>query len=283
MELIPSPAAPGLSDYERKALGEIRLWKHPEPNWFSQAVGGVNRALHEAADLARKVPGVEWAVDHVAAEGLRLVNEVAQDSVGREAIYQGYRRRSYAVRSAGDLAPLDLSVIDEALRGLDARYRALAAAEGAVAGYAGLPGLLPDVLALIALNLRAVGEVATRCGFDVREGAERLYALEVLGLASRPTDAAKPVALAPIIRVTQQVARQQAVQNVQEVALTRAIRNAVAALGLRLTKAKLAQILPVTGALVGGGFNAYYTSKVCDAAFFLYRERFLVRKLTRDD
>ena len=29
---------------------------------------------------------------------------------------------------------------------------------------------------------------------------------------------------------------------------------------------------------IGGGFNAYYTAKVCDAAYFLYRERFLARK-----
>jgi hypothetical protein len=34
----------------------------------------------------------------------------------------------------------------------------------------------------------------------------------------------------------------------------------------------------MTGAFVGGGFNAYYTSKVCDAAFFLYRERWLIEK-----
>jgi hypothetical protein len=29
---------------------------------------------------------------------------------------------------------------------------------------------------------------------------------------------------------------------------------------------------------VGGGFNAYYTSNVCDNAFYLYRERFLAEK-----
>lgn len=27
--------------------------------------------------------------------------------------------------------------------------------------------------------------------------------------------------------------------------------------------------------VVGGGLNAYYINKVCDAACFLYRERFL--------
>jgi hypothetical protein len=34
--------------------------------------------------------------------------------------------------------------------------------------------------------------------------------------------------------------------------------------------------------VVGGGFNTYFTNKVCDAAFYLYRERFLARKYGDD-
>ena len=40
-------------------------------------------------------------------------------------------------------------------------------------------------------------------------------------------------------------------------------------------KAKLHGVL---GRLLGSGFNAYYASKVCDAAYFPYRERFLAEK-----
>jgi hypothetical protein len=40
----------------------------------------------------------------------------------------------------------------------------------------------------------------------------------------------------------------------------------------------LAQIIPLAGAAVGGGFNAYYTRKVCEAAYYLYRERYLAAK-----
>jgi hypothetical protein len=49
-------------------------------------------------------------------------------------------------------------------------------------------------------------------------------------------------------------------------------------IGVRLTKAKLAQTIPVIGAGVGAGFNAWYVSRVCNAAYFLYRERFLAEK-----
>lgn len=58
----------------------------------------------------------------------------------------------------------------------------------------------------------------------------------------------------------------------------RIVQQIAKALSIRLTKAKLAQIVPVAGAAVGGGFNAYFTAKVCDAAYFLYRERLLAQK-----
>ena len=60
------------------------------------------------------------------------------------------------------------------------------------------------------------------------------------------------------------------------------IQRIAKARSIRLTKAKLAQVLPAAGAAIGGGFNAYYTSEVCDAACFLYRERFLARKYGED-
>jgi hypothetical protein len=57
-----------------------------------------------------------------------------------------------------------------------------------------------------------------------------------------------------------------------------AIQQIAKALSIRLTRAKLSHVLPVAGAAIGGGFNAYYTDKVCKAAFYLYRERFLAEK-----
>ena len=279
MTALPVPAASTLSPYERRALREIALWKNPDDaGWLGETVARVNRTLHDAAELVRKLPGVDWTIDNVVSGILRLANEVVQDSVWQEAIYHEYRAAGHAVDGQDDVAALRLEDVDDALAGLDAKYRALAAAQGAVAGYAGAAGILPDVLGLVALNLRAVGEYATYCGYDIREPAERYYALQILNLVSQPTDAKKQAALVPLIRVSHAVARQQTVQTVEQYAFIGALRNAARMLGLRLTGAKATAVFPLTGALVSGGFNAYYTSKVCDAAYFLFRERWLIRK-----
>ncbi len=266
------------STYEWQALDEIELWRERDMGWFGRAVERMNDAMNAVSDLIRKIPGVDWTIDNVVSGLLNVTNEITQDSVWRTAIYEEYRRAGHAVYTPADVGDLDLKQIDAQLDGLDTKYRTLAAVEGAATGYAGLPGILPDVVGLVALNLRAAGEYATYCGFDLAQPAERLYALNVLNAVSSPSDTAKQATLTPVIRVSRHLTKDQAMRTVEQFALTKAIRNAARALGIRLTRAKLAQVVPVTGAVVGSGFNAYYTSKVCDAAFFLYRERFLVEK-----
>ena len=135
-----------------------------------------------------------------------------------------------------------------------------------------------DVTALLTLNLRAVGEYATYCGFDITRQEERLFALNLLGLASSPTDAAKTVAMAQLVKIAREVAQKKTWNELERHLFVQIVQQIAKALSIRLTKAKLAQILPAAGAAIGGGFNAWYTAGVCDAAYFLYRERFLARK-----
>jgi hypothetical protein len=278
MELLPVPAAGHPSAYEQQALNEIRLWKERDQNWFGRSVEVFNRAFHAVTDLVRKVPGVDWTIDNVVAGLLRLTNEMVQDTVWRDAIYKEFQRAGHPVQDLADIHRMDLEAVDRAQKGLDTKYRALAAVEGAATGIAGAAGIVPDIVALVALNLRAAGEYATYYGFDIAAPEERLFALQILNAVSAPSDVSKQVALTPVLRVSRHIARDQTLLAVEQFAITRAIRNAVQALGLHLTRAKLAQLVPMTGAVVGSGFNAYYTSKVCDAAAFLYRERFLIRK-----
>ncbi len=275
METLPIPLPPTPSDYERQALYEIQRWKNPALTWFRRAVDRANRSLHEVSDLIRKVPGVDWTIENVVSGLLRVTNEIAQDSVWREAIYQEYRAAGHAVAGPADLFRLDLEHIDAALKGLDTKYQALAATQGAAAGAAGAAGILPDVVGLVALNLRAVGEYATYCGYDLAQPSERLFAMQLLNAASqRADDGVETAALVPAHHASHGVARHHTVQTVESLALSRAIR----ALGIRLTRAKLANLVPMAGAFVSGGFNAYYTGKVCDAAFYLYRERRLIER-----
>ena len=269
------------SDYERRAREQIRGWKNPEQGWFGQTmrqigwpVDRLSILLQNAADGA----GLSDVISKALAGIVKVLTDAAAWAVWKEAVYAEFRKAGHDVRQPADLFALDLEKVDNTVGWLDAKYTGMAFAEGAAAGAAGAPGLIADIPALVALNLRAIAEYATYYGFDVASQRERLFALHVLGLASSPSDAAKTPVMAQLGKIAADAAKKKTWNVLEEKALVRLIQQIARALGIRLTKAKLAQAVPVMGAAVGGGFNAYYTARVCNAAYHLYRERFLAEK-----
>lgn len=276
---LPVRYKPDPSPYEQAAWQAIQDWKRPaRRTWWTRTMNRVGQTWNEVTEQVRRVPGVDWTIDNIVVGLLDLTNEITQDSVWLDAIYQEYRNAGHEVHTHADLQRLDLQHIDDRLAGLSTKYRALAVAEGAATGYAGAAGIMPDIIALVSLTLRAVGEYAAYCGFDIRDPHERLRALHLLDRVSQPGDQAKTMALAPVVRVSKGLAFRQGLQVIEQTAITGAIRNITKALGLNLTRAKLAQVVPVTGAVIGGSYNLLYTRKVCDAAYHLYRERYLLEK-----
>lgn len=270
---------PNLSTYEKHALKEIHNWKNPEISWFGQAMKIINQPLDKAGDVLLDTPGVGFAI-RKSIEGLTSIcNDAAQWSVRPEAIFEEFRSAGHGdVKNHKDLIQLDLEDIDKVVGWLAAKYKGIALVEGAGTGTLGLPGIAIDIPALIALNLRAIGEYAAYYGFDSSRQEERLFAFNVLGLASSPTDASKALAMAQLVKIAQDIAKKSTWKQLEKSVFVQIIKEICKALGIRLTKAKLAQTVPLVGAAVGGGFNTYFTMKVCDAAFYLYRERFLAQK-----
>ena len=182
-----------------------------------------------------------------------------------------------------DATPLQL--IDKSIGWLDTKYEGIALVQGAAAGgmavvspLAALAAIPADLLSLLAMNLRAIGEYGSYCGFDMSSQEERLFALNILAFASSTTDGGKQAALAHLVKIAQDVAKKKAWAQLEKSVFVQTVLSIAKALGINLTKAKLANLIPVAGAAIGGGFNAYYTDKVCKAAFYLYRERFLATK-----
>jgi len=266
------------SEYEKQAIQEIYAWRNPPSTWYSRTTSKISSSWNEVTDLVRKIPGVEWTMENVVSGLLEVTNEITQDSVWTDEVYKEFREAGPDVNQHSDIYALDLEHVDSTLSGLNKKYTALAAAEGTATGLAGAAGIIPDLIALVSINLRAAGEYASYCGFDISSPRERLFAMELLDYVASSSDTTKDVTLAPAVRTASKVAKTQSTNVLEQLGIMEAIERAARALGLKLTGAKLAQVVPVAGAVIGGGFNALYTAKVCKSAFNLYRERFLVEK-----
>ncbi|MDX1740715.1 MAG: EcsC family protein [Rhodothermales bacterium] len=266
------------SDYERQAIREIRDWEKPDESLLGVVRRHVYDAYNFTADQVRKIPGVDWTIENVIAGLIRLINEITLDWVPSESILKKYEQGDQTVDGLADIRGLDLEIVDRAAADVAVTYRNLAGAEGAATGFAGAAGIPTDVVALVALNLRAAGEYATYYGFDISSDFERLYALTLLDHVAQPSTKAKDVAMSPVVKLTSRLARMQAFEVIEQIAMSKAVSRIVRSIGIHLTRAKLAQLIPVTGAVIGGGYNAYYTSKVCNTAYHSYRRRFLINK-----
>ncbi len=266
------------SDYEQRALQGILDWRVPEQTWFGKASESLQSKLSAVTDQLRKVPGVDWTIDNVVTGLVSVTNEIAQDLVWRDAIFDEYRKAGHAVHTCDDLVFLDLEEVDRQLDGLAAKYKSLAAVEGVATGIAGFAGILPDIVALITMNLRAAGEYATYCGFDISLPEERLYALHILDAAAKPRESLGPALLHELHEAPNRFARAKTLKTLESFAVSGTVRTIAKSVAMRITKSKLAQVMPVAGAVIAGGYNSLYTHTVCDVAHHLYRERFLFGK-----
>ncbi len=275
-----SNATPALapSPYERNAIREIQEWGRPDESWLGTVRKHVYDAYNFTADQIRKIPGVDWTIENVVSGLIRLINEITLDWVPAESILEQYRTAGHDISDVIDLRSLDLETVDASVAGVRTTYLSLAGAEGAATGFAGAVAIPTDIVALVALNLRATGEYATHYGFDISKDIERLYALSLLDHVAEPSTKAKDVAMSPVVKLTSRMARMQAMEVIEQVALSKAVARIARSIGIHLTRAKLAQLAPVTGAVIGGGYNVYYTRKVCDTAYHSFRRRFLINK-----
>ena len=273
------PAVRYPSVYEKQALDDILKWRTPESDWFTRTSNGLQSRLNSLTEYLRKVPGVDWTIDNVVTGMVTITNEIAQDMVWRDAIFEEFRGAGHHhVEAFHHIPMLDLASIDERLVGLSTKYKSLAAVEGVATGFAGAAGILPDILALITMNLRAAGEYATYCGFDISQEEERLFALHILDVAAKPKSELGPALQRELHQAPNTVARRKTLNTLRQITVSGTVKTVAKSIAMRVTKSKLAQVMPVAGAVVAGGFNSLYTHTVCDVAYHLYRERFLFDK-----
>ena len=134
-----------------------------------------------------------------------------------------------------------------------------------------------DAVAVLVAATRAVAHIAAYYGYDTELADEHVYALGVLnfGLAEQ---AGKTAAYIELSKIVQALAKNAAWQQLDKNAVAQVVKSIYTTLGMKITKEKLGQAVPVVGIVVGAGLNARILARVTSDAEHLYRERFLREK-----
>ncbi len=258
---------------EEHVFAQVQAFKGEEPGMVEKFQAGINRRLEAVADKIDDTQAgdiAEQAVDAV----LDILHDQATWSVRQEHIFENFHEEGYSVDSLEDIGTLELDAIEETLDHLERKYGFAAFTEGAVAGSAGLPGVFVDLPAIVTISLRAINEYATYYGFDAGADEERPVAVLILAAAASVGESRQQL-FERIAAYTRTLDNPTVAEG--EVP-DRVMSDVVQQLVTRLVRGKVAESLPLVGALVGGGFNRAFVRHVCETARRVYEERWLMRR-----
>lgn len=176
---------------------------------------------------------------------------------------------------------LTLEQLDKLAEEYSTTNQILSLLEGAGMGLGGLLFIAADIPALITINLRLLVQMAYIYGIDESGISEREFILNIMMLASADEKDRQGI----FWKLDQQAKNsvQAAILGVQlpEHIIEEVMRKMVGTahrIALKLTHAKLLQLLPLVGIAIGAGGNYAFSREITTYGMMVMRKRWLMKK-----
>lgn len=264
----------------------------------AQAVGNAGtKVIGTIPESVRKSSG-DWVRSSTGAAG-KSIARASRVGLTPHAVVRKHVRRGHTVERFHDVRHLDLEQVDAVrMRNLDLLYAMTAATSGGLAalamtggqvgvatGVGSAPGgavvasaMAGDVVAVLGLTSRAVGQVALSYGYDPERPEEKAFVQSVINLGTASSTAAKEAAFIDLVRLTQLLVRGATWEKLREATFVKIAQKLTTALSIRFTRKSLGKLIPVVGVAVGASLNWATLEAVVDSADIAYRRRFLLAK-----
>lgn len=265
-----------LSSTELAALAETEQWLNAGPSRFKKVMSFTRKPIEFAY---HKVP--ESLRESIASAILNVLTAVQDGSSSwttSESVLDKVREQVGPLNGPEELFQVPLQTLDGVVQTFLKNSKNACTAEGAVAGVAGLPGIVVDVPALYGLLFRMIAQVGLCYGFEVQPEEERTHMLKVLEIGHLTETEEKLKGMAEVDRLQEMIRQNLPVVEVQRFAIQKGLQTLARHLGLALTQRKLAQSVVLFGGVIGAGVNRQLAGEVGEVAFHAYRRRHLMER-----
>jgi hypothetical protein len=256
-----------MNEYERKQWERIDEWRRDVPSFatrtFSRAAGPTSRAVQKL------IPGA------VLNGALELVQGAAERLADRKSILARAGVSDVEALRRGELERCDQLAVSIRNRGA-----LFGGGTGTLFGLAGAPGMALDAASLLVLSFRTIHRIGLCYGYEC--GSDRRDVLGVFALASANDpeekraalellDAQRSVDVGTWRDGVERAAERELAKEAVRLSLNNLSHQFARRLGWRLG----AGAIPVLGAAIGGGVNAWYLYEVATAAQRTFQLRWL--------
>lgn len=289
-----------LNSTEAKILDEIAAWKAQGPSFLNKATDIVSKPISWVTDklIPNDVKGGVGGVTEKIAEKLQDFSEwsVSQDDV--LVATKEFEIEAETVEALKKASIHDLDHVAEKFRDENTRIATLSGIATGSTSLVGMgwAGLLIDLPTLFVYSMRSIYQISLCYGFDLSEqdttqkrAFETEYMMRIFKIATSSDKIQKQRALAELkdfeagrdeevySEVGGDFTTKQISKNASSFISQRIIREIVE----QTISKKAAALVPGIGVIFSGGFNYVYLRDVGEAAYMLYRERFLLDKKGR--
>ena len=285
-----------LNASENKILDDIAKWKGQSPSFLNRATDFVSKPISWLT--AKIIPeDVKGSVSGVTEKIVEKIQDMSQWSVNSSDVLAATREFEIDATSIANLKKSSIHDLDHVSEKFIDQNTRVGAISGVGTGLVGWPGLIADLPTLFMLSLRQIYQVALCYGFDINDpessnndkAYEMEYMMRVFKISTSSDTVQKQRALAELkdfeagrdSEVYGDVGGDYATKQIGKSATNFISRIIIKEIVERTITKKAVGLVPGLGAVFGGGFNYVYLKDVGEAAFMLYRERFLLDKKGR--
>lgn len=270
--------------YEKEAMKEIEEWQNRKSGFLDKALVGIGRPIGWAYE--RLIPSpLQETLEKAILGALEMLKDAAYWTYSKQDFIREARKVGIFIQDFRELAEYDLERLDRIARQYFTSNKLIAALEGAGCGLGGLALIAADIPALLTVSFRAVQQIGSSYGFDMQNPAMLPVILTVFDAGSCTKVGAKAAALADMKIVAKGLAKGWTYKKVAERTqagiviqiLKERTKGLPKEIAKNITKRKLGQLIPLAGSIIGAGFNYWYLSNICLAAYMTFRAMYLFR------
>lgn len=286
-----------LNSSESNILDEIAGWKAEAPSFLNRATNFVSKPITWLTDKLTP-DNVKGSVSGVTESITEKLQDFSKWSVSKDDIIKATREFEIDYQTILELKKASIHDLDHVSKRFIDENTRMGTLSGIGTGLVGWAGLLADLPTLFLLSLRSIYQIALCYGFDLEDNNndpehtayEMEYMMRIFKIATASDKIQKQRALAEL-KDFESGHYSDIYQTVGGDFTTRQMgKGATAFVSQRIIKEiveqtiskKAAALVPGLGAIFSAGFNYVYLRDVGDAAYMLYRERFLLDKKGRN-